>query len=361
MTKMTKIIIITLLRILIDWWSMPASTRTALFALALTAAVSAGCNRPTATGSVELLNVSNDPTRELWRDMNEHFAAKTAKESGIEVTVRQSHGGSGSQARAIVDGLEADLATLGLWSDTKALEKAGLVEADWETRLPNGAKPYSSTIVFVVRKGNPKGIKDWADLAKPDVQIITPNPKTSGNGKLSFLGAWGSVLQSGGTEAQAEELVRTIYKHVPVLDTAARAATVTFAQKKIGDVHLTWESEAHLEVAESKGELEIVYPKTSIEAEVPVAVVDAVAKKKGTWGTATAYAKYLYTDEAQEVFAKHYYRPQSAEVLAKHSDRFPPIEMFSVTRIAPGGWEEANKRFFADGALFDTIYTTSVE
>ncbi len=328
---------------------------------ALISAGTPGCTRSESVGSVELLNVSNDPTRELWRDMNEHFVAKTTKESDIEVTVRQSHGGSGSQARAIVDGLEADLATLGLWSDTKALEKAGLVEADWQTRLPNGAKPYSSTIVFVVRKGNPKGIQDWADLAKPDVQIITPNPKTSGNGKLSFLAAWGSVLQNGGAEAQAEELVRTIYKHVPVLDTAARAATVTFAQKKIGDVHLTWESEAHLEVAESKGELEIVYPKTSIEAEVPVAVVDQVSRRKGTWGTATAYANFLYTDEAQEVFAKHYYRPFNAEVLAKHADRFPPIETFSVTRIAPGGWEEANKRFFADGALFDTIYTTPVE
>jgi sulfate transport system substrate-binding protein len=370
MTKMMNIIIITLF---ISQRVHPSATRetghqmpaklTSLLLLTtaglLPALSLSGCHNE-SVGSVELLNVSNDPTRELWRDINAHFLRKVAAESKLDVTVRQSHGGSGSQARAIVDGLEADVATLGLWSDTKALERAGLLDPDWETRLPNKAKPYGSTIVFVVRQGNPRGIHDWPDLAKPDVQIITPNPKTSGNGKLSFLAAWGSVLQAGGSEAQAEQLVRSIYRKVPVLDTAARAATVTFAQKKLGDVHLTWEAEAHLEVAESKGELEIVYPKTSIEAEVPVAVVDAYARRKGTWGAATAYTNYLYTQEAQELFAKHFYRPYDAEVLAQHADRFPPIDMFPITRIA-SSWDEANRRFFADGALFDTIYTTPVE
>ncbi|MFO0846459.1 MAG: sulfate ABC transporter substrate-binding protein [Gemmataceae bacterium] len=313
----------------------------------------AGCNGSRTDG--ELLNVSYDPTRELWRDLNALFEKKHREETGQSLTVRQSHGGSSSQARAVIDGLEADVVTLALWSDTDAIRKKGLINADWEERLPNRSLPYLSTIVFVVRKGNPKGVKDWPDLVRGDVKVITPNPKTGGNGKLSFLAAWGAALHRGGSEKDAEEYVRELYARVPVLDQAARAATVTFARKNLGDVHLTWENEAHLEVAEAKGELEIVYPKASIRAEPHVAVVDANVDRKGTRAAAEAYLKLLWTPEAQEVIAKHHYRPTDPEVLKRNAGRFPAIELFPITTIAKG-FDAAQERFFAEGGVFDRIY-----
>lgn len=302
-------------------------------------------------GTANLLNVSYDPTRELWRDVNTEFA----KSYGKPVEISQSHGGSGAQARAVADGLEADVVTLAMWPDTDALRKKNLIKEGWEERLPNRSLPYVSTIVFVVRKGNPAGIKDWPDLAKPDIKVITPNPKTSGNGKLSLLAAWGSVLLRGGDEAAAREYLTKLYKNVPVLDTGARGATTTFAQKGIGDVHLTWENEAHLEIAESKGELELVYPPLSILAEPHVAVVDANVDRKGTREAAEAYLKFLYTPEGQELIAKHFYRPSDEKVLASHKDVFPAIELFPVTKIA-ANWDEAQSKFFADNGLFDAIY-----
>lgn len=305
-------------------------------------------------GDVQLLNVSYDPTRELWKDLNERFAATYQQESGTRVTIKQSHGGSSSQARAVIDGLDADVVTLALWSDTDAIRKAGLIAEGWETALPNRSLPYVSTIVFVVRKGNPKGIKDWSDVVQGGVEIVTPNPKTSGNGKLSFLAAWGSVLKSGGSEDDALAFVTKLYKQTPVLDSGARGATATFAQKQIGDVHLTWENEAKLEVIEAKGELEIVYPKTSILAEPHVALVDGNVDRKGTRQAAEAYLKFLYTDEAQEVITKHFYRPSNPEVLSKHGDAFPAIELFPITDVAVD-WNAANKRFFAEGGVFDGI------
>jgi sulfate/thiosulfate-binding protein len=249
---------------------------------------------------VELLNVSYDPTRELWEDVNVQFTAQYEKDAGRKLTIKQSHGGSTAQARSVIDGLDADVVTLALWSDTDLIRKKGLIKENWDEQFPNKSLPYFSTIVFVVRKGNPQGIKDWPDLVKPGVQIITPNPKTSGNGKLSFLAAWGSVLSRGGSEAAAQKFIAELYQHAPILDTGARGATTTFAQKGIGDVHLTWENEAHLEVRESQGDLELVYPPVSIRAEPHVAVVDANVDRKGTRPVAEAYLKYLYTDAAQE-------------------------------------------------------------
>jgi sulfate/thiosulfate-binding protein len=305
-------------------------------------------------GGTELLNVSYDPTRELWREINGRFIDHFENEKGVRLSIRQSHGGSGSQARAVIDGLEADVVTLAMHPDTDAIRRAGLIEAGWEDRLPNRSLPYLSTIVFVVRKGNPAGIRDWPDLTRPGVRIITPNPKTSGNGKWAFLAAWGSVIHRGGTEADAAELVRRLYAQVPVLDTGARAATMTFAQKGIGDVHLTWENEAHLEVEESKGDLEIVYPPASVRAEPHVALVDASVRRKGTRPAAEAYLRFCYTPEAQEVFAAHHYRPTDESVAARHRDRFPAIDLFPATIVAPT-WGEINGRFFAEGAAFDRL------
>lgn len=313
----------------------------------------AGCGSSRSDG--ELLNVSYDPTRELWRDINALFEKKHEAETGKKLTVRQSHGGSSSQARAVIDGLEADVVTLALWSDTDAIRKKGLINSGWEEKLPNRSLPYLSTIVFVVRKGNPKGVKDWPDLVRGDVKVITPNPKTGGNGKLSFIAAWGAALVRGGTEKDAEEYVRELYARVPVLDQAARAATVTFARKNIGDVHLTWENEAHLEVQEAKGELEIVYPKASIRAEPHVAVVDVNVDRKGTRDAAEAYLQLLFTPEAQEIIAKHNYRPTDKEVLKRHQERFPAIELFPITRVAKD-FDDAAERFFAEGGVFDRIY-----
>src|SRR5207249_7341700 len=274
--------------------------------------------RPWATHGVELLNVSYDPTRELWQELNELFIARHKRETGQDLAINQSHGGSGAQARAVIDGLEADVVTLALGSDTDALRRHGLLADDWHKRLPNNSLPYYSTIVFVVRKGNPETIRDWPDLVRPGVGIITPNPKTSGNGKLSFLAAWGSVLRRGGSEDDARAFITKLYRNVPKLDTGARGSTITFARQKLGDVHLTWENEAHLEVAEAKGELEIVYPLISIRAEPFVAVVDGNVDRKGTREIAEAYLSFVFTDEAQDVLARHYYRPVSETVLKKY-------------------------------------------
>ena len=308
-----------------------------------------------ADTTLELLNVSYDPTRELWRQVNGAFVEQYAKQSGIQVTIKQSHGGSSAQARAVVDGLDADVVTLAMWPDTDAIRKAGLIAAGWEQRLPNNSVPYSSTIVFVVRKGNPKSIKDWPDIVKADVQIVTPSPKTSGNGKFSFLAAWGSVIARGGSEQDARAFVSKLYHQTPVLDSGARGATTTFAQKQIGDVHLTWENEARLEIAESNGALEIVYPPISILAEPPVAVVDANVERRHTRAAAEAYLQFLYTDAAQEIIAANFYRPINAEILRRHAATFPDIRLFAVTTIATD-WTDAYAKFFDDGALFDSIY-----
>jgi sulfate transport system substrate-binding protein len=317
-----------------------------------------GCSPAATSGGpapVELLNVSYDPTRELWREVNEAFIAKYSQETGVPLTIKQSHGGSSTQARAVIDGLAADVVTLALWSDTDALRKQGLIRPDWEERFPQKSLPYKSTIVFVVRKGNPKGIQDWSDLIQPHVVVVTPNPKTSGNGKLSFLAAWGSIVTRGGSEDEARKFVAELYHHTPVLDTGARGSTTTFAQKGIGDVHLTWENEAHLEVTEAHGELEIVYPPVSIQAEPHVAVVDANIEKKGTTAAAEAYLNFLYTPEAQELIARNFYRPADAEVLAKHAADFPDITLFPITAVA-ANWDAAQTKYFAEGAIFDSIY-----
>ncbi len=302
-----------------------------------------------------LLNVSYDPTRELYRQINERFIAQYSKETGATLTIRQSHGGSGAQARAVIDGLEADVVTLAMWPDTDAIRSTGLIREGWEDRLPNRSLPYTSTIVFVVRKGNPKGIKDWPDLLATGVEVITPNPKTSGNGKLSFLCAWGAVTQRGGSDADALAFVTELYKHTPVLDSGARGAMTTFAQKGIGDVNLAWENEAHLAVQESGGELEIVYPPISILAEPHVAVVDGNVDRRGTRAAAEAYLKFLYSPEGQDIIARNHYRPFSPEARAKHAANFPDIKLFPLTAVAKD-WTDANNRYFATGAVFDSIY-----
>lgn len=304
---------------------------------------------------VELLNVSYDPTRELWRDLNAAFQAQHLRDAGVQVDIKQSHGGSASQARSIIDGLAADVATLSLWPDTDALRKQGLLKESWEDRLPNRALPYTSTVVFLVRQGNAKGIRDWPDLVKPGVAVITPNPKTSGNGRLSFLAAWGSVTLNGGSEDQAREFVRQLYQNVAVLDTGARGATATFGLKGIGDVYLTMESEAHLSLQESPGKFEIVYPSLSILHEPHLAVVDAVVDKKGTRATAEAYLQFLYTPEGQDIIAKHFFRPIDPEVFARHRGTFPDLKLFRITELA-SSWDEAQGKFFAEGGVFDGLY-----
>lgn len=313
-------------------------------------AASSGPSEPT----IELLNVSYDPTRELWRDLNRAFTDAYRSETGQRVTIKQSHGGSSAQARAVIDGLEADVVTLALWSDTDALRKKGLLADGWEERLPNRSLPYVSTIVFVVRRSNPRRIADWPDLVRPDVQVITPNPKTSGNGKLSFLAAWASVTERGGSEEEARDFVTRLYRNVPVLDTGARGATTTFSQKRIGDVHLTWENEARLEVQESEGELEVVYPPISVRAEPPVAVVDAHVDRKGTREAAEAYLRFLYTPEAQELIAQHFYRPIDEAVLRRHAATFPPITLVPLARLGPDG-DAVQQKFFGEGGVFDQV------
>jgi sulfate/thiosulfate-binding protein len=337
-----------------------------LFAVALTGLISLGCSEQRSAGDkataeqaapkeITLLNVSYDPTRELWKEINQAFVTLYEKEKGIKLTIKQSHGSSGSQARAIIDGLEADVATLSIWSDTNSLKKAGLIKAQWEATFPNRSLPYTSTVVFVTRKGNPKNLKDWPDLIKGDTQIITPSPRTSGNGKLSFLAAWGSVVAAGGSREDAKAFVTELYRRVPVLDAGARGATTTFAQKGVGDVHLALENEALLEIAESKGELEVVYPPQSILHEPHIAVVDQRVDAQGTRAVAEEYLSFLYTAEGQEIIAKNHFRPTDESVLKKYSGSFPEIRMFTITDFV-ANWDEAQSQFFADGAIFDQIF-----
>jgi sulfate/thiosulfate-binding protein len=312
-----------------------------------------------------LLNVSYDPTRELYRELNAHFADQQAQQTGTRPTIRQSHGGSSSQARAVIDGLPADVVTLALWSDIDALVQRGLIAPGWEDRLPHRSLPFTSTVIFLVRRGNPKRIADWPDLARPGVSVITPNPKTSGNGKLSFLAAWGAVVVRGGSELEALALLRGLYANVPVLDTGARGATVTFVQKGLGDVLIAWENEALAELARHPDKLEAVYPPVSLRAEPYVAWVDANVQRRGTAALAEDYLRFLYTPAAQECAAKHGYRPSDAAVLARHADRFPTLTFFSITDVMhgsgrpanPGDWGVAQERFFAEGAIFDQLFT----
>ncbi len=311
--------------------------------------------RAAAAQNYELLNVSYDPTRELFKALNAAFTGKYTQETGNSVDIKQSHGGSGAQARAVVDGLQADVVTLAMWPDIDAIRKAGLIANGWEDRLPNNSVPWTSTIVFVVRTGNPRGIKDWPDIGKPGVEVITPNPKTSGNGKLSFLAAWGSVTERGGSEGDALAFLTKVYQQAPVLDQGARGSTVTFAQKGIGDVQLTWENEAYLELAEFPGQLETVYPPISILAEPPVAWVDANVQRHGTSGVAEAYLKFLYTDEGQEIIAKNFYRPINDAIRQKYVTTFPDIKRFPMTAVAKD-WTDAYAKYFSDGGLFDQIY-----
>ncbi len=335
-----------------------AKPLTAVLLILAAAAVTPAPRTPAAAAAeLELLNASYDPTRELWRALAARFAEVHRARTGETVTIRSSHGGSGAQARAVIDGLQADVATLALAADIDAIAARGRIRADWERRLPHNAAPYTSTIVFLVRNGNPKGIRTWEDLAGPGVQVITPNPKTSGGARWNFLAAWGSVTRRGGSEAQARALVTRLYANVPVLDTGARGSTTTFVQKGIGDVLVAWENEALLALREAgPGELAIVYPESSILAEPPVAVVDAVVDARGTRRVAEALLAWLYTDEAQEIIARHGYRPRSAQVLERFAKAFPPIRTLFTVRDVAGGWANAQKVFFADGGVFDRIY-----
>ena len=303
-----------------------------------------------------LLNVSYDPTRELYQDFNAAFVKYWKAKTGQTVAIKQSHGGSGGQARGVIDGLDADVVTLALAYDIDAIAQSGLIAADWQKRLPQNSAPYTSTIVFLVRKGNPKGIKDWGDLLKPGIQVITANPKTSGGARWNYLAAWGYALrQPGGTDAKARQFVTDVYKKVPVLDSGARGSTITFVQRKIGDVLLAWENEAHLALDESPGQVEIVVPSISILAEPPVAVVDKVVDRKKTRAIADAYLQYLYSPEGQEIAARRHYRPRDTTVAARFANSFAKVKLFTIDEVF-GGWQKAQKAHFADGGVFDQIY-----
>jgi sulfate transport system substrate-binding protein len=315
-----------------------------------------------AAGPVKLLNVSYDPTRELYQDINAAFAKQWKAKTGVDVNISQSHGGSGKQARSVIDGLQADVVTLALAYDIDVLsEKANLVPKTWQSRLPNNSTPYTSTIVFLVRKGNPKHIKDWEDLVKPGIGVITPNPKTSGGARWSYLAAWGYALKkNNGDEKKAQEFVTKVYKNVPVLDSGARGSTTTFVQRGIGDVLLSWENEAYLALNQlGKDKFEIVTPSISILAEPPVSIVDKVAAKHGTTEVAKAYLQFLYSDEGQEIGAKNYYRPQSAAAFAKYANQFPKVTLFTIDDLF-GGWQKTQKKHFEDGGIFDKIYTPGI-
>ncbi len=332
---------------------LPRSLRRIAAALAL----GLGLAGP-AAADITLLNVSYDPTRELYKDFNAAFAKHWQAKTGQNVQIRQSHGGSGKQARSVWDGLEADVVTLALGYDIDTLADKGLVVPNWQSRFPNNASPYTSTIVFLVRKGNPKGIKDWGDLAKPGVGVITPNPKTSGGARWNYLAAWAWALkQPGGNEQKAFDFVTALFKNVPVLDSGARGATTTFVERGLGDVLIAWENEALLAVKElGKDKFEIVAPGQSILAEPPVAVVDKVVDKHGTRLTAQAYLDYLYSEEGQEIAARHYYRPTNAKVAARYAASFPKLKLITIDGVF-GGWRKAQQQHFADGGTFDRIYT----
>jgi sulfate transport system substrate-binding protein len=324
-----------------------------LFAVPLAAC--SGGHKATA-GKAELLNVSYDPTRELYKAINPAFAAHWQRDHGQTITFRMSHGGSGKQSRAVVDGLQADVVTLALGYDVDAIAKAGLVPADWQKRLRDNSAPYTSTIVFLVRAGNPRHIKDWGDLIRPDIKVITPNPKTSGGARWNFLAAWGYGRKvGGGSDQAAEQFVRKLYANVPVLDSGSRGATTTFAERGLGDVLLAWENEAWLAQQEmGKGKFQIVYPSLSILAEPPVAIVDRNVDRHGTRAIADAYLKFLYTPEAQEIIAKNHYRPRDPAAAAKYASTFPALQLLTIDRDF-GGWAKAQKTYFADGGAFDRI------
>jgi sulfate/thiosulfate-binding protein len=336
------------------------TTRRSILSLAFAATVAAGLAglATTAHAETKLLNVSYDPTRELYKAYNDLFAKYWKAETGEDVTIATSNGGSGKQARAVIDGLEADIVTLALAYDIDAIaDKSGLIEKNWQSRLEHNSSPYTSTIVFLVRKGNPKGIKDWNDLIKEGVEVITPNPKTSGGARWNYLAAWAYALkQPGGNDESAKTFVGELFKHVPVLDTGARGATTTFVQRGIGDVLLAWENEAFLAQKElGPDQFEIVVPSLSILAEPPVAVVDKIVDKHGTRKVAEAYVKYLYSPEAQELVAQNFYRPTDPTVAAKHKADFPDIPLVTIDEF--GGWAKAQATHFADGGVFDQIYT----
>ena len=337
-----------------------------LLALLIAFGLTAACAGPSSQGSgtsesspparVELLNVSYDPTRELYQEVDAAFARAWQARTGQTVSIRQSHGGSGSQARAVIDGLDADVVTLALAYDVDAIATAGLVDANWQQRLPENSAPYTSTIVFLVREGNPKGIRDWPDLVRPGVSVITPNPKTSGGARWNYLAAWGFALrQPGGTEQSARRFLAQLFARVPVLDSGARGSTNTFVQRGIGDVLLAWENEAQLALKEAGGVIEIVVPSISILAEPPVTVVDRVVDRKGTRAVAEAYLRFLYTREGQEIIAKHHYRPRDRDVAATHASGLAPVTLFTIGDVF-GGWQNAQRTHFADGGTFDQIY-----
>ena len=311
-----------------------------------------------ATAQSQLLNVSYDPTRELYVALNKGFSDAWKAQQNEVVTIKQSHGGSGKQARSVIDGLQADVVTLALAYDVDVIAQKGLLGADWAKRLPNNAAPYTSTIVFLVRKGNPKAIRDWDDLVKPGVKIITPNPKTSGGARWNYLAAWGYALKAnGGNPEKAKDFIKALFQQVPVLDTGARGSTVTFVERGVGDVLLAWENEAMLSLKEfGADKFEIVAPSVSILAEPPVAVVDSVVDRKGTRKVAEGYLRYLYSPEAQDVIAQNYYRPRLPEIAAKYDTQFPKLNLFTIDELF-GGWQKAQAEHFSDGGIFDQIYT----
>lgn len=357
--------------------------RLGILLIALTSALSSGCGR--SANEVEILNVSYDPTRELYRKLNRAFVEEYQATHGITVLVRQSHGGSGSQARAVMDGIPADVVTLAMWSDTNAIAQRQLIDSKWETNnraaysLEKPSLPFYSTIVFVVRKGNPKNIRDWPDLLQPGVEIIGPNPKTSGGAKLNLLAAWGAVLKAHhidenspvesrqAAEQAALSFVTRMYRQCPILDSGARSSTITFARRGKGDVHLTWENEARLEMDELPDELEIVYPKWSIMAEPHVAIVDANVDRKGTRAVAESYLKFLFSEKAQNIIAQNGFRPTHPSVAEHYRSLENPkrfhdtTQLFRIEYVEPGGWDAAQKRFFADGGVFDQIYQPSAD
>ncbi|GAB4566548.1 MAG: sulfate ABC transporter substrate-binding protein [Rhizobacter sp.] len=335
--------------------SLSRSLRTVMAATAL--GVAAGA---TPAKDITLLNVSYDPTRELYQEYNAAFAKHWKAKTGDTVTVKQSHGGSGKQARSVIDGIDADVTTLALAYDIDEIAARGkLLAPGWQKRLQHNSAPYTSTYIFLVRKGNPKGIKDWGDLVKPGVSVITANPKTSGGARWGYLAAYGWALkQPGGNDAKAREYITRLFQNVPVLDSGARGSTVTFAERGQGDVLLAWENEAHLSLKEfGAGKFDIVYPPSSILAEPPVAVVDKVVDKRGTRDVATAYLEYLYSPEGQEIAARNFYRPTDAKVAARYARQFPAVKLYTIDEVF-GGWTQAQKTHFADGGVFDQIYTT---
>jgi sulfate/thiosulfate transport system substrate-binding protein len=331
---------------------------TARFVAALIAVAAISSSGIIRAKDIELLNVSYDPTRELYEEINTKFAEQYKASKGDEVVINQSHGGSGKQARSVIDGLEADVVTLALAFDVDALADVGkLIPVDWQKRLPNNSAPYTSTIVFLVRKGNPKQIKDWGDIVKPGISVVTPNPKTSGGARWNYLAAWAYALQQpGGSEASAQAFVKALFKNVSVLDSGARGSTTTFVERGIGDVLLAWENEAFLAQKQlGVGKFEIVIPSLSILAEPPVTIVDKVVLRRGTRAVAEAYLNYLYTPAAQEIIAKHFYRPRDPTVAAKYASQFPQLNLVTIDKDF-GGWRAAQAKHFADGGTFDQIY-----